>query len=83
MRLPRWLAELPLLLRYAVAGGLLAAVPGCITGLVVGLRTYPPTAWFATFELGIPIALAGAVLGLLIGFIARGLGRDATQLSSR
>lgn len=85
MRLPRWLAELPVLLRYAIFGALLAGVPGCVLGLIVGLRAYPPTAWFATVELGIPIATAGALLGLLVGAIVRGLGRDRpdAQLSSR
>jgi len=80
MRMPQWLAGLPVLLRYAVLGGLLAGVPGCVLGLIVGLNVYPPTAWFATFELGIPIALAGAIVGLLVGIIVRSLGR--AQLSS-
>jgi len=69
------------LLRYAVLGGLLTGVPGCVLGLIVGLNTYPATAWFATVELGIPSALAGAIIGLLVGLIARCLGK--AQLSSR
>ena len=39
---------------------------GMAVGLVIGLFAYVPTAWFAAFEIGIPAAYAGAVLGLLI-----------------
>ena len=69
MRMPRPLAELPVRLRYLVIGALAAGIPGCIAGLAIGLRVYAPTAWFATFELGIPSALAGAVLGMVTGSV--------------
>jgi hypothetical protein len=82
IRTPRWLAELPVPLRYAVVGGLLAGIPGCLLGLIVGLNVYLPTAWFATVELGIPIALAGAIVGLLVGSLVLAHRRPA-QPSSR
>ncbi len=69
MRMTRWFGELPLLARCAVLGGLLAGVPGCVAGLVIGLYTYPPTAWFATFELGIPAALVGAIIAVSVGSV--------------
>jgi len=69
MRTPPWLAELPLLQRYAMVAALIAGIAGCVAGLVLGLYTYVPTAWFATFELGIPAALAGAVVGLVLGSV--------------
>lgn len=69
MRTPRALTGLPVLMRYAVVAGLLAGLIGCVAGLVIGLNVYAPTAWFATFELGVPAAMVGAVLGLLVGII--------------
>jgi len=36
-------------------------------GLVVGLNAYPPTAWFAVLEVGIPSAIVGGMLGLVAG----------------
>lgn len=66
-RLRRALRELPIPLRHAVIGAVVLGVPGGIVGLVVGLRTYVPTAWFAILELGVPAALLGAVLGLVVG----------------
>lgn len=51
---------------------------GGAAGLVVGLATYAPTAWFAVFEAGI---LAGAVGGVLGGFVA--LVVNATRRASR
>jgi riboflavin transporter FmnP len=44
-------------------------VIGAIVGLVVGLLAYPPTAWFAVFELGVPAAIAGGVVGLVAALI--------------
>jgi uncharacterized membrane protein YjjP (DUF1212 family) len=47
--------------------GWTAAVCGAIglaVGLVLGLTTYVPTAWAAAFEVGIPAAAVGAILGL-------------------
>jgi hypothetical protein len=47
----------------------MSGVSGCIAGLILGLIAYPPTAWFATFELGALAALAGWIIGLLVGFL--------------
>jgi hypothetical protein len=44
-------------------------VIGAIVGLVVGLIAYAPTAWFAVFELGVPAAIAGGILGLVAALI--------------
>jgi hypothetical protein len=41
----------------------MAGALGAGGGLVIGLLAYPPTAWFAVFELGAPCALVGAVAG--------------------
>ena len=44
---------------------------GAIVGLTVGLFVFVPTAVFAMFEIGLPAALLGGVLGLLIyGLVA-------------
>lgn len=48
---------------------------GAIIGLVVGLRTYAPTAPFAVVELGIPAAAAGAAVGLATGSVVLALRR--------
>lgn len=45
--------------RSALAGGAL----GLVAGLVRGLEVYAPTAWAAMFEVGIPSAGVGAVIG--------------------
>jgi hypothetical protein len=65
----RLLGELPVPVRHGTLGGLMSGVSGCIAGLILGLIAYPPTAWFATFELGAPAALAGWIIGLLVGFL--------------
>jgi hypothetical protein len=67
MNVPRWLLRLPIMTRFVVAGGLLAGIAGGAAGLGIGLRAYPPTAWFAVLELGVPSALAGLLVGLLTG----------------
>jgi hypothetical protein len=60
------LAELsgtPLLKRCATIGAASGGVVGAIVGLIVGLLANPATAWFAIFELGIPAAIAGWLVG--------------------
>jgi hypothetical protein len=69
------LAELPVPLRWAVLGAATLGLLGCAVGLTLGLNAYAPTAWAATFEVAIP----AAALGLLLGFI----GGSARLLASR
>jgi hypothetical protein len=64
------LAALPLVTRFAVVGATACAVLGGLVGLVLGLRAYPPTAWFAVFEVAVPAAIAGAVVGAVVGLVA-------------
>jgi len=64
-----WLHGLPLPLRGAVLGAAVAGVGGGVLGLIIGLFAYPPTAWFAAFELGVPAAVLGGLAGLAIGGI--------------
>lgn len=47
-----------------VWGILIGGVVGVIVGFIVGLFAYPPTAWAAAIELGMPAALAS---GLVVG----------------
>lgn len=85
MRTPRWLQDLPLPIRGAVLGAIALGVVGCVAGLAVGLRVYPPTAWAATVEVGLPSAALGAALGALIG-LSCGVGprlRRSRGLSGR
>jgi hypothetical protein len=66
--------ELPLRLRAGLVGGVALGLVGAVVGLVVGLRVYPPTAWAAAVEVGLPLALLGGVLGLgagSFGLVAR------------
>lgn len=63
--------DLPRPASLLLFGALLGGTIGCITGLVVGLNVHPPTAWFATLEIGIPGLLAGALLGTIAGLIVR------------
>jgi hypothetical protein len=69
VRTPAAIVELPLLLRFAVLGGLALGALGGVIGLVIGVNFYAPTAWAATFELGIPSALLGTILGLAAGTV--------------
>jgi hypothetical protein len=50
----------------SIVGGfaLVCGVLGLVAGFVRGLFVYAPTAWAAAFEVGIPAAAAGALLGL-------------------
>ncbi|HEY5249462.1 MAG TPA: hypothetical protein VIJ15_13545 [Dermatophilaceae bacterium] len=64
------LRDPPPLARFVVVGAVSLGVVGGIVGLIVGLFAYPPTAWFAVFEVGIPGAIAGAIVGLLVGVVA-------------
>jgi hypothetical protein len=70
------LMRLPVLTRYLVAGAVGAGLLGCVAGLVIGLLAYPPTAWFAIFELGIPAAIVGGLVGLISGSVAVAVRRS-------
>lgn len=65
-----YLAELPFPLAAFVAGLTGGGLVGAVAGLVVGLIAYPPTAWAAVVELGLPAALVCGVLGLTVGAAA-------------
>ena len=82
MRLPDALAELPVLVRYAVLGAFCAGAAGAAVGLVLGLRAYPPTAWVATFEVGIPAVLLGGFAGFVVGAVSLLAGRVRTHFRS-
>lgn len=69
------LAAMPLVRRCAVIGSTAALIVGGLVGLVLGLSAYPPTAWFALFEVGVPAGIVGAVLGAFVGLVARGVQR--------
>jgi uncharacterized membrane protein len=64
-----------LLVWSSVIGGLAAGIPGGVVGFVVGWRAYQPTAVYAAFEVGGPIAVIGAAIGFLIGSIILGIRR--------
>jgi hypothetical protein len=66
---------LPLLGRWVTGGATCAGVIGAVVGLVVGLIVYPPTAWFAVIELGLPATIVGGVVGLVGGLAGRRIGR--------
>jgi ABC-type uncharacterized transport system permease subunit len=63
------LATLPPVTRYAVIGATACALLGGLVGLVVGLRTYPATAWFAVLEVGVPAGIVGAAVGAVVGLL--------------
>jgi hypothetical protein len=59
------LEVMPLRARWAFVGAAALGMSGAFAGLVVGLVVYTPTAWFAMFELGVPSAVVGGMVGLL------------------
>jgi hypothetical protein len=59
----------------ARAGAILAGGLGAISGLIIGLHVYAPTAWFAVLELGVPAAIAGGLVGFLSGAAAAAMRR--------
>lgn len=63
------LAAIPIVLRFAIIGSLAVGILGALVGLILGLRAYPATAWFAVFEVGVPAGVAGAVVGAVVGLV--------------
>lgn len=51
--------------RRALIGLVGLGAVGALAGLVRGLQVYPPTAWFAVIELGLPSVVVGAIVGRL------------------
>ncbi len=66
---------LALPLRWAAIGAMVAGCVGGFIGLVIGLFAYPPTAWFAVLELGLPSAFVGVLIGLAAGGTALAIHR--------
>jgi hypothetical protein len=68
------LRELPVVLAAMLVGSVLLGAFGGAVGLVVGLYAYPPTAWFAVLEVGVPAGVVGCFLGLFAGVVAHWMG---------
>ena len=64
------LATLPIMARFAIVGSASAFLLGGLAGLIIGLVAYPPTAWFAVLEVGLPAGLLGAAVGGSVGLVA-------------
>ena len=71
---------MPVPTRFAVIGTLTLGIAGGITGLVVGLFAYPPTAWAAVAEVGVPAALLGCLAGFFVGFLVLAVRRTRKAL---
>jgi hypothetical protein len=67
---PSQLVTMPLVTRFAVVGATTTGTLGALLGLILGLLAHPVTAWFAVFEVGVPAAIAGGVVGALVGLFA-------------
>jgi hypothetical protein len=66
---------MPVPTRFAAIGALVLGIAGGIAGLIIGLFAYPPTAWFAVAELGVPAALLGGFAGFVVGFFVQAVRR--------
>jgi hypothetical protein len=76
------LSAMPLLGRFAVIGAVVFGIAGGIAGLIGGLLAYPPTAWFAVAELGVPAALLGGIVGLVAGALVQLVRSTRKHLAS-
>ena len=56
--------------RWTATGAIVLGILGGLAGLIIGLIVHPPTAWAALFELGIPAAAAGGILGIAVDLVA-------------
>lgn len=70
---------LPSPARQAVGGALILGVVGALAGLILGLIAYPPTAWAAVFEIGIPALALGLIGGLIVGLITRAVSARTSR----
>jgi len=61
--------------RWGARGAAVAGLLGAVAGLIVGLFVHPATAWFAAFELGLPAAILGALVGCAAGAVVTAFGR--------
>ena len=73
---------MPLPTRLAVIGALVFGIAGGIGGLISGLFAYPPTAWFAVAEVGVPAVLLGTLAGFVVGFLVLAVRRTRKHLAS-
>jgi hypothetical protein len=69
--------------RWAVFGFVFLGVTGAVAGLIVGLLAYPPTAWFAVIEAGLPAAVVGGTLGVLAGLVVEAARRAKRRYRAR
>jgi hypothetical protein len=65
----------PVPLRWGAIGAVSMGVLGGVAGIVVGLFANARTAWFAIFELGVPSAIIGGLVGLASRAIASAIHR--------
>lgn len=54
---------------FVARGTAIGALVGAVAGLILGVIANPPTAWFATLEIGLPAAVAGAIIGFVAGLV--------------
>jgi hypothetical protein len=52
-----------------LVGCIVFGTVGGVIGLILGLRAYPPTAWFAVLEVGAPAGMVGGLLGWFVCLI--------------
>ncbi|MFL6158955.1 MAG: hypothetical protein ACJ72D_22940 [Marmoricola sp.] len=52
-----------------VIGSGVLGVLGVLVGLAIGLAVYPPTVWAAMVEVGLPAAVLGALVGVVVGAV--------------
>jgi hypothetical protein len=64
------LAAMQLVPRLTVVGATTMGALGGLLGLILGLRAHPATAWFAVLEVGAPAAIAGGIVGAIVGLVA-------------
>ncbi|MEZ5097628.1 MAG: hypothetical protein R2731_16955 [Nocardioides sp.] len=83
MGLSTAVSELPEPSRSMIVGALVLGAVGGVVGLVVGLVAYPPTAWFAVLEIGVPAGMLGGLGGLVVGAIRAGSWRTPRGRSPR